>query len=1131
MFKTAIFSILFCLSLLITKAQTTDLSIIVEAQNLSGNTVSQVNIYEEFQYIITIINSGEAVSDATFSQIINPNLTVLNYISQNASGGASLVSGFDFTTDILSGTISNMPNNSSVEVKVLVRAPITLGGIATNATVDPPTGTSDTDTSNNQSIISIDINDLPIDFSVTYSQISPTQGSAITAWGDTVTYELTITNNSSVPFPLNYFVGRLNLESDPLFGIPGYQFESLTCMGGTNGMNCPDTSFATFTPTQIPYFTIFGLNGPFEFTVGGSLSFQAVYKYLEPACTLDLGTINIESHIFLGLNHTNESSNYSNFVLTPLIEAPSCVFSDICIETTQINPDPSQLVNWGEEVTFTSTMCNNGPLEVPMRFFLQNLSTNIEWDIISLSCIGTTGPITCSDFTLTDQGLFWESSVYTMPVNATIEVTTVAIFIDPDDCSTGPPQNSLGHIRSGVNLLSDTILDNNVINNAESDWVILPPLPLCEPEDIVDLSITKTQINPALPEGGDPFNTTSWGEITYEITATNPSETDALIAISDFIPQGDNQLESAMLVSVDCVSTTGTASCFTVNTPNIGVLLDGEPQDGELDVFWEILAEDNWSLPAQSSVTFHVVIDWQPNCSASVIRVKNKVKIESVDSITDNYMVNNYDEVSSYLAPCVDLIVQTYPEFTSVNVNQTFNWVVDITNSNTSSTAINIDFENILGPQFSISGTPICSVISGNASCITNFTTNDNTISANIPNMDTGSTIQITLPVMAPSFGGAFTNTAEATPNIINNAELTPETNISISNVQVIAPALVKSFIPDEIVVGQQSVLEFTINNVSGNPAQNNISFIDNFPDGMTLSGLITWVQDNGCTANFIGDLGDTAVEVSNLTFPSGISSCTFSVPVTSSIVGSYLNNNSNFSGQNNIDTSLASATLTVSPDNTNVDIEILKTVFPSEASIGDEVIFTITATNIGTTTATDISILESLPLGYNWISSTESLGVYDLSTSTWSIPLLILGQSETLTISAQVLSSNNLLNTASLESLNEIDRDESNNEDSAEVAVNDCLNIPSGMSPNNDGSNDLLIVPCLEDYPLNNLKIYNRYGALVYETDNYINDWNGIPNQGFPKSTKILPTGTYYYVLTIDSISKPLIGWIYLNH
>jgi hypothetical protein len=98
-------------------AQTTDLAVTVEAQDLSGNDVSQVHIYEEFQYLITISNSGNTVSDATFTQIINQFTTVISYTSLNTTGGASDVSNFDLNTDNeLTGTLASLPSSSSVQI-------------------------------------------------------------------------------------------------------------------------------------------------------------------------------------------------------------------------------------------------------------------------------------------------------------------------------------------------------------------------------------------------------------------------------------------------------------------------------------------------------------------------------------------------------------------------------------------------------------------------------------------------------------------------------------------------------------------------------------------------------------------------------------------------------------------------------------------------------------------------------------------------------------------------------------------------------------------------------------------------------------------------------------------------------
>jgi gliding motility-associated-like protein/uncharacterized repeat protein (TIGR01451 family) len=205
--------------------------------------------------------------------------------------------------------------------------------------------------------------------------------------------------------------------------------------------------------------------------------------------------------------------------------------------------------------------------------------------------------------------------------------------------------------------------------------------------------------------------------------------------------------------------------------------------------------------------------------------------------------------------------------------------------------------------------------------------------------------------------------------------------------------------------------------------------------------------------------------------------------------------------------------------------------VIPQEVSLGDTVEFTITITNLGTTAGNQIEIYESLPAGYQYISSNSTSGIYDSSSFVWSVGMLNPNQSETLTIEAEVISSNNLLNIAFLQALTETDRNETNNQDTAEVVLDNCLDVPQGISPNDDLKNDFLVIPCIEDYQNNEIKIYNRLGVLIYQSKNYQNDWNGFPNTGFLLTDKRLPVGTYFYILEVNSSQKPLIGWIYLSY
>lgn len=65
---------------------------------------------------------------------------------------------------------------------------------------------------------------------------------------------------------------------------------------------------------------------------------------------------------------------------------------------------------------------------------------------------------------------------------------------------------------------------------------------------------------------------------------------------------------------------------------------------------------------------------------------------------------------------------------------------------------------------------------------------------------------------------------------------------------------------------------------------------------------------------------------------------------------------------------------------------------------------------------------------------------------------------------------------------------------------------IPNVFSPNGDGHNDLFVIDGIE-YTSNTVRIYNRWGQLVFESSNYRNQWNGGD----------LPDGTYFYEVVLQ--------------
>lgn len=93
---------------------------------------------------------------------------------------------------------------------------------------------------------------------------------------------------------------------------------------------------------------------------------------------------------------------------------------------------------------------------------------------------------------------------------------------------------------------------------------------------------------------------------------------------------------------------------------------------------------------------------------------------------------------------------------------------------------------------------------------------------------------------------------------------------------------------------------------------------------------------------------------------------------------------------------------------------------------------------------------------------------------------------------------------------------------------------IPEGISPNNDGINDVFEITNLLNIYLDfNLKIYSREGNLIYEGGNDDGFWDCITNTGLLFTGNPVPTGTYYYVLNLNDpeYPDPFIGWVYVNY
>jgi len=103
---------------------------------------------------------------------------------------------------------------------------------------------------------------------------------------------------------------------------------------------------------------------------------------------------------------------------------------------------------------------------------------------------------------------------------------------------------------------------------------------------------------------------------------------------------------------------------------------------------------------------------------------------------------------------------------------------------------------------------------------------------------------------------------------------------------------------------------------------------------------------------------------------------------------------------------------------------------------------------------------------------------------------------------------------------------------DEAVVTINYTvleLIVSQGFSPNGDGNNDTWYIKGIEGYPNNVVKVYDRWGLLVYQKAGYENTiapWDGRANTG-QLSGKLVDKGTYYYILQPGGGLNTLTGYV----
>lgn len=227
----------------------------------------------------------------------------------------------------------------------------------------------------------------------------------------------------------------------------------------------------------------------------------------------------------------------------------------------------------------------------------------------------------------------------------------------------------------------------------------------------------------------------------------------------------------------------------------------------------------------------------------------------------------------------------------------------------------------------------------------------------------------------------------------------------------------------------QTYTINFTnTSNLTPTPgAATNVVLTDALPSNTTYVGCSIDAPFTGTCAQ---NGGSVVYQLDGLVVAGAHGSVKLTVKVNADATGS-ITNSVTITGKDMLGNNVPPASDTDIDTIPSADLSLNKTIDKQAARVGDSIVFTITISNAGPDTATNVAASDKWPSGLQFVSAQASQGGYDNTTGIWTVGTLANGATATLRIAATVLPSGALVNTAQISKSDQPDPDsEPNNDD-----------------------------------------------------------------------------------------------------
>ncbi|MBO9664849.1 hypothetical protein, partial [Dokdonella sp.] len=442
------------------------------------------------------------------------------------------------------------------------------------------------------------------------------------------------------------------------------------------------------------------------------------------------------------------------------------------------------------------------------------------------------------------------------------------------------------------------------------------------------------------------------------------------------------------------------------------------------------------SIPSGASVTFTVSGTVSAAASGDL---SNTATVTAPAGNVDSNPANNQATDTDTAAPSANLsAVKTGTP--SAGYGGALSYSVVVSNAGPSNANGSTFSDNVPGGISNVAAS--CGSPTGGAACGT-VNVAGNAVTSTITTLPAGGSVTFTITGNAPTSGTSVSNSASAQPPA-GTTDPDPSNNTGTTTTTLLQPQLTvtKTATPNPFTVGQPASYTITVTNSGAGPTAGNITISDPLPAGIAMTGF------SGANWNCAGTTAVTCIYTATLA--AGASA---SVTLDVGVGPNAANGNNTVTVTGGGDTGCPAAPRcngsVVVPVNAAADVAVTKTVDNAAPNVGETVTFTVTATNNGPNNATGVAITDALPAGLTFVSATPSQGSYDSTSGLWTVGALANGANATLAITATVIQTGSITNTATKSAGDQFDPNASNNagsallnaQPSADLQVNKTVN------------------------------------------------------------------------------------------